>query len=185
MQHIAWQLTRWQEELPDIYEEIVELGHRLQVFDNIAIKRYVDPDKNAPEASRKDLISISVDGVDLGLLSDGTVRAIRISMGLVQPGVSLLMIDEPEAAAHPGLLSRLLAEFEAYSDDRQIVIATQSPQVVNWARPDAIRLVERQDGHTHVRSLDAATLERVERYLHDDDSLGSFIYGGGTDGIAG
>jgi predicted ATPase len=185
LQWLAYNLARWQVELPEEFEEFVEIGRRTKVFGDIAIKRYLDPDSGASLQNRKDFVSVAVDGVDLGLLSDGTLRAMRIFMGLLDPGIRLLLIDEPESAAHPGLLSRLLAEIETYSSDRQIVLATQSPQVVNWARPDAIRLVERQEGSTRVRGLDAATLERVERYLHDDDTLGSFIYGGGLDGLVG
>jgi hypothetical protein len=182
---MAYNLARWQEALPGEFGEFVNLGRRTKVFDNITIKRYLDPDRGPSAPNRKDFVSVDIDGVDLGLLSDGTLRAIRIFLGLLDPEIRFLLIDEPESAAHPGLLSRLLNEIDAHSDDRQIVLATQSPQVVNWARPDAIRLVERQDGITRVRGLDAATLERVERYLHDDDTLGSFIYGGGIDGLAG
>lgn len=184
LQYLAYDLARRQKELPDQYEELLEIGRRTKVFDNITIKRYLDPDDRSSAESREDFVSVAIDDIDVGLLSDGTLRAIQIFMSLVDPEIRFLMIDEPESAAHPGLLSRLLAELDAYTDGRQIVLATQSPQVVNWARPDAIRLVERQDGATRVRGLDAETLERVDRYLHDEDSLGSFIYGGGLDGLA-
>jgi energy-coupling factor transporter ATP-binding protein EcfA2 len=184
LQSLAYDLARRQKEFPDQYEELLEIGRRTKVFDRIHIKRYLDPDNQASAESREDFVSVAIDDIDVGLLSDGTLRAIRIFMSLVDPEIRFLMIDEPESAAHPGLLSRLLAELDAYTDGRQIVLATQSPQVVNWARPDAIRLVERQDGATRVHGLDAETLARVERYLHDDDSLGSFIYGGGIDGLA-
>jgi predicted ATPase len=41
--------------------------------------------------------------------------------------LKLLLIEEPETAVHPGLLSKLLAEIDAYSGDRPIVLSPQSP----------------------------------------------------------
>lgn len=178
-------LARWQEKHPAEFEELLELGRRAQLLDNIAVKWYVDPGGDAVRPQdRKDFVTVMVDGVDLGLLSDGTLRALSIFYALIEPDTKLLLIDEPESAIHPGLLARMLAEIEAYSGDRQIIISTQSPQVVSWAQPDAIRLVERRANVTSVRSLDEATLKRVESYLHDEDTLGSFIYGGGIDAFA-
>ena len=47
-------------------------------------------------------------------------------MWLLFPELKLVLVEEPETAVHPGLLSRLLAEFDAYASDRQIVLSTQS-----------------------------------------------------------
>jgi predicted ATPase len=178
-------LARWQDEHPAEFEELLELGRRTQLLDDITIKRYVDPasDTVRPQ-DRKDFATVMIDGVDLGLCSDGTLRALSIFRALIEPDTKLLLIDEPESAIHPGLLARMLAEIEAYSGDRQIILSTQSPQVVSWAQPNAIRLVERRAHVTSVRSLDAETLKRVESYLHDEDTLGNFIYGGGIDAFA-
>jgi predicted ATPase len=127
-------------------------------------------------------VRVLVDGTDLGLLSDGTLRAAEILMWLLLPGVKLLLIEEPETAVHPGLLSRLLAEFDAYTGDRQIVLSTQAPQVVSWADPLAIRLVERRAAHTEVRRLRDDEVERLAGYLHDEGTLGDFVYSGALDG---
>jgi predicted ATPase len=177
---IAYRLVRWQQTFPEEFDELRAVGARTKLFHQIEIQRYADPDQKR----QRDFLSVMIDGINLGLVSDGTLRAIQIFMGLLQPQTRLLLIDEPESAAHPGLLASMLAEIEAYSTDRQIVISTQSPQVVSWAHPEAIRLVERKAGVTSVRSLDEATVNRLERYLHDGDTLGDFIYGGGIDGFA-
>ncbi|MFV8750847.1 AAA family ATPase [Nannocystaceae bacterium ST9] len=178
---LTHRFVRWHQTLPDEFEELVELGRRTRLFREISIKRYIDSDGSP---TTRDFVSVSIDDTNLGLLSDGTLRAVQIFMELLEPETKLLMIDEPESAAHPGLLARILAEIETYSAERQILLSTQSPQVVSWAQPDAIRLVERNAEVTSVRSFDESTLVRLERYLHDEDTLGDFIYGGGVDGFA-
>ncbi len=92
-----------------------------------------------------------------------------------------ILIDEPEIGIHPGLLAKLLAEFDAYGADRQLVIATHSPQVVSWAKPSELRLVERVEGRTVVQPLSDEQAARVHGYLQDEGSLGEFVYGGGID----
>jgi predicted ATPase len=124
---------------------------------------------------------VTVDGVNLGLLSDGTLRVMTVLVGLVDPKIDVAMIEEPELALHPGLIGRLLAEIETASKTRQFVISTHSPQIVSWARPEAIRLVERNDGVTSVRALNEQQVGIISRYLHDEGSLGDYVFGGGVD----
>lgn len=182
LQRLVYQIAHWHEKNRSQFDELIALGRRTQLFHDITVKLYLDPDGDSvPPAERRDLVSGAVDGVDFGLLSDGTLRAVEILYALVDPENKLLLIDELESAVHPGLLARLLNEIAAYSRDRQIILSTQSPQVVSAYQPEAIRLVERRDGVTTVRGLKAVTVKRMERYLHDDDTLGDLIYGGGVD----
>lgn len=173
---LVMRLHRWKEKSLGEFEELLAVGRRLELFESI---QFI-----ATTGGSQNFISAEVDGVNIGYLSDGTIRGLRIALELVDPKTKLLMIDEPESAVHPGLLRRLLHEIDAYSEERQIILATQSPQVVSWAHPASIRLVERKNGATTVRSLDAATLGRLDTYLHEGDTLGDFIYGGGIDDAA-
>lgn len=177
---IAYRLADWHEKAPHLFEEFAELGRRTGLLNGVKVKMYRDPDAN--NAPRRDLVSIIIDGTDIGLLSDGTLRVAEILVWLIFPEVKLLLIEEPETAIHPGLLSKLLAEIEAYSNDRQIILSTQSPQVVSWAAPRAIRLVERHAGHSEVRGLREDEISRVSAYLRDEGNLGDFVYSGALDG---
>src|SRR5262249_4081231 len=150
-------------------------------LEEIRVKLYRDPE-TVPPSRRRDVASVLVDGTDFGLLSDGTLRVIEILVWLIMPELKLLLIEEPETAVHPGLLAKLLAEIEAYSADSPIVISTQSPQVVSWADPLAIRLVERRSGRTEVRRLRDEEVARLSGYLHDEGTLGDFVYSGALDG---
>lgn len=172
---LAIRLDDWKKYRSEEFAELRAVGNRTNLFDDI---QFITTD------GHQDVFGVEIDGINLGYLSDGTLRAIQIFLELLEPETKLLLIDEPESATHPGLLGRLLAEIDAYSIDRQIILATQSPQVVSWARPEAIRLVERHAGVTSVRALDEITVNRLDRYLHDGDTLSDFIYGGGVDGFA-
>jgi predicted ATPase len=178
---LLYQLGVWHTEHPELLAELAALGQRTGLCREIRVKTYRDPDRST--RAPNDLLSAEVDGVDLGLLSDGTVRALQILRALIEPEFKLVLIDEPESAVHPGLLAKLLHEITAYSKDRQIVLSTHSPQVVSWARPDAIRLVTRTNGVTRVQSLGDDMIKKLAKYLHDEDTLGQFVYGGGLDGL--
>jgi predicted ATP-dependent endonuclease of OLD family len=70
----------------------------------------------------------------LGLLGDGFSSVFRVAYTLFSstPG-SVVVLDEPELSLHPEAqksLYKLLAEL---AEDRQIIIATHSPYMVNWS----------------------------------------------------
>jgi len=92
-----------------------------------------------------------------------------------------LLLEEPETGIHPGLLAKLLATIESYTIDHQVVVSTHSIQVVNWARPEEIRLVERAGSSSTARQLTVEQVTRVSRYLADEGTLGDFVYSGGSD----
>lgn len=181
LRRLAYRLVAWHETDRGRFDEIAEIGRRTGLFGEIKVKLYRDPDAGSG-AGRRDLVRVIVDGTDLGLLSDGTLRVAEILTWLLSPGPRLLLVEEPETAVHPGLLSKLLAEIDAYSTDRQVVLSTQSPQVVSWADPLAIRLVERRSGRTDVRRLRDDEVAHVEAYLRDEGTLGDFVYSGALDG---
>jgi putative AbiEii toxin of type IV toxin-antitoxin system len=178
---LAYTLIDFHETDRELFNEFVELGRRIGLVDEVTVKLYRDPDANRTARSR-DFASVLFDGINLGLLSDGTLRTAEILFSLIFPGVKVLLIEEPETAVHPGLLSKLLAEIEACSIDRQIVLSTQSPQVVSWADPRALRLIERHADRTSVRSLREDEIGRVSAYLNDEGTLGDFVYSGALDG---
>jgi energy-coupling factor transporter ATP-binding protein EcfA2 len=183
MRSLLFCLAQWQHKEPALMEELVAVGRRTGLFDEVRVLHYRDSEaERTPARQRKDLIAVEIDGVNVGLLSDGVLRSTELLIALIDPDIKLVLIEEPETAVHPGLLARLLNEIDAYAGDRQIIMTTHSPQVASWARPDELRLVERHDGAVHVRGLDADEIARLERYLHDEGTLGDFVYSGALDG---
>jgi hypothetical protein len=173
---LARRLVALHESHVDLYDEFSALALRLELIsEGVDVKVYEDPKPGARRAKR-DIADVLFDGVNIGLLSDGTLRAAEILLEFVRPQGHLLLIEEPETAVHPGLLSKLLAELEAYSIDRQIVLSTHAPLVVDRCDPHSIRLVERRAGTTTVRSLTPDEVTSVASYLNDEGTLSDFVY---------
>lgn len=89
------------------------------------------------------------------ILSDGTLRFICLMTLLLQP-VSLLpdtiLIDEPELGLHPYAISILGDVLKQVSEDRQLIISTQSVELVNEFSPNDIVVVDNEN--------DASTFKR-------------------------
>jgi predicted ATP-dependent endonuclease of OLD family len=123
--------------------------------------------------------SVLLDGVNIGFLSDGTIRVLSILLEIISSQPSpLKIIEEPEMQIHPGLLEKLLNEIEAYTFGENLIISTHSPQVVSWAKPGKINLIYRDDGKISVRKLSENEIYRVVEYLSEDGDLGEWIYSG-------
>ncbi len=86
--------------------------------------------------------------------SDGSIRFICLATALLQPEPpSSLIIDEPELGLHPAAISILAELIQNTSKRTQLIVATQSPALIdNFAVKDII-VVSRKDG--------ASTFERL------------------------
>ncbi|MBL8971747.1 MAG: AAA family ATPase [Myxococcales bacterium] len=103
-------------------------------------------------------------------LSDGTLRFIALTTALLQPDPpATIVIDEPELGLHPVALRVLAALIHEVSASTQIVVSTQSPQLVDHFEPGDLVVVQRQAGATTLERMDAADLERwLEDYTLGD-----------------
>jgi hypothetical protein len=156
------------------FEEFVEILRRLGLVQRVDVRIYED--SLATQEDRQVYGSVQFDGMNFGLCSDGTQRVAEIVWWLLREKLTCLLIEEPETAVHPGLLEKLLSEIESYSYDRQVVISTQSPQVVDWCAPEDLRLVERIEGRTRVLPLEREEIARAHRYLAREGTFSEFVY---------
>ena len=83
------------------------------------------------------------------VLSDGSLRFICLATLLLQP-VDLLpdtiLIDEPELGLHPYAITVLANIFKQVAEDRQLIVSTQSVELINELSPDDIVVVDQEDG---------------------------------------
>jgi len=88
------------------------------------------------------------------MLSDGSLRFICLATLLLQP-ISLLphtiLIDEPELGLHPYAVTVLADIFKQVAEDRQLIVSTQSVELVNELSPDDIIVVDQDDGASTFR----------------------------------
>ena len=72
-------------------------------------------------------------------LSDGTLRFIALATLLLQPASlqpSVILLDEPELGLHPYAITVFCSLVKQCSVDKQIVLATQSPLIVDHFEPE-------------------------------------------------
>ena len=81
-------------------------------------------------------------------LSDGGLRFIAMTTLLLQPPDKIpgtILIDEPELGLHPVAISALAEMIHSASEYSQVIIATQSPRLVDEFEPGVITVVERDE----------------------------------------
>jgi predicted ATPase len=93
--------------------------------------------------------------------SDGTIRFICLATALLQPSPpSTIVIDEPELGLHPVALEALSALIHEASRKTQLLISTQATSLLDHFDADQVIVVEREDGASVFRRLEAADLEQ-------------------------
>jgi predicted ATPase len=114
-------------------------------------------------------------------MSDGTIRAAGVLAALFQPAaldgrVSLVGIEEPEAALHPAAAGALFDALTEASQHVQVVATSQSADPLD--REDlelsSVRAVTMEQGLTVIGNVDSASREIVEKRLH---TLGELMRG--------
>ncbi len=130
-----------------------------------------------PQALNEDRIRLewkhigSDDYFDASSLSDGSLRFIALATLLLQPPdhrPSVILLDEPELGLHPYAITLLASLIRQASVDTQVVLATQSPILLDHFDPEDVLVTERLNGRTEFVRLDS---EKLRVWL-EDYSLG-------------
>ena len=108
---------------------------------------------------------------DASALSDGTLRFMALATLLLQPKAlrpDIVLLDEPELGLHPYAIAMLAAMVRATSCETQVLLATQSPVLVDHFEPEDVLVADRVDGQTDIKPLNP---EELSAWL-EDYSLG-------------
>ena len=88
-------------------------------------------------------------------LSDGSLRFICLATALLQPDPpSTIVIDEPELGLHPFAIALLAELIQSAAQRTQLIVATQSPTLIDHFAIGDVVVVNRKDG--------ASTFERLQ-----------------------
>jgi predicted ATPase len=183
---------------PSYLEELKE-GRSPDLFDRIRdefrkIFPFVSTITVPTVAGRKDILfweNGKKYAADKGGFSGGMLLALAYLAVAMEPdGPSLLCIEEPENGLHPKLLGFLVDFFRGITEGRfggkriQIVLTTHSPILLDFARPQEVRIVRRtNDGKTRVKSMTAVKgWERL--YKAYDQVLGELWFSGALDALS-
>lgn len=92
--------------------------------------------------------------------SDGTLRFICLATALQQPSPpATIVIDEPELGLHPYALTVLANLIEVAAQQTQVIVATQSPMLLDHFEPESVLVVGRSNGQSTFSRLDSDTLK--------------------------
>ncbi len=89
-------------------------------------------------------------------LSDGTLRALALITVLSQPSERLprlISIDEPELGLHPAAIALIAELCRSISRHTQIVLSTQSTELLDHFAAEEVVVVEREKGETTLKRL--------------------------------
>ena len=106
------------------------------------------------------------------LTSDGSLRLFALITLLNLPGEMLpdvILLDEPELGLHPSAVSLVGAMISSLSEERQVILATQSPLLVDSFQLEEIIVTEMNDGATRFRKLKS---DEYRHWLEDGYTSG-------------
>ncbi len=156
--NLAAYLARLHREYPDAYGRIVDTIRLVAPFFGGFVVR-------DPLPSSVELEWFEQDDPDTPfrahVLSDGTLRFICLATLLMQPLKLLpdtILIDEPELGLHPYAINVLADMLKQVSEHKQIIVSTQSVELLNAFDPNDVVVAEREAGATSLRRLDSNDL---------------------------
>jgi len=101
-------------------------------------------------------------------IADGALRFMALATLLLQPKdkmPSVIIIDEPELGLHPYAISLLGSLIRGVSTESQVIVATQSTELVDQFEADDIIVVDRQEREsTFLRQHSEQLKEWLEEY---------------------
>lgn len=111
---------------------------------------------------------------DAHSMSDGTLRALGILVGIFQAGgkpdvaMSVLGIEEPETALHPAAAGVLRDALRSGSRNRQLIVSSHSPDLLDDPAldPDSVYTVIHESGETRIGRMDSAAREMLRKKLY-------------------
>ncbi len=105
------------------------------------------------------------------IFSDGTLRFICLATVFLQPTSfqpETILVDEPELGLHPYAITILASLMRTVSRDKQVIVSTQSVELLNEFSADDVIVVDRENGKSLLRRLKE---DDLQEWL-EDYSLG-------------
>ncbi len=115
-------------------------------------------------------------------ISDGTLRAIALITLLLQPESSLprvIVIDEPELGLHPYAIGVLASLVKRASHHCQVILATQSPALLDEFEPEDVVVVDRDSQESKFGRLGSDQLDSWLKEYSFSEAWEKNVFGGG------
>lgn len=176
----------------DEFDELLSIldMHGLGVLNNIAIRNVtlsvagLSP-TNAPDNSKFYIVAFepgqgwesatSIPKIHYEALSYGTRRIIQLLVSIFYDKNSVYLFEQPEDGIHPSLLYKLIELLRVYDDRGQIIMTSHSPALLDYMRPEEVRLVTMVGGETQVRALSEFDLEGAKLFMEKEGTLSEYL----------
>jgi len=129
------------------FNEDYQLNHNLSKFSPIQEIR-INPNINIYNVDNKILVEnllidfkVNDKWIPWSYLSDGSKRLFYLITQCLSLKDGLLLIEEPELGIHPHQLFHLMNFLKEQSEEKQIIISTHSPMVLDILRPDELNRI--------------------------------------------
>jgi predicted ATPase len=164
------------------YADYARIVKRMRVIAPFFDDFYLAPDDGEPEMIR---LRWRETGCDVplgpGTLSDGMIRFACILSIFRYPKKlrpDILLIDEPALSLHPRAVEFLYHIIKVVSEYQQVIVSTQSTELLNKFKADAVLVVDRTGGKTSFTRLDEDELEEWLANVSIKELWASSIIGG-------
>lgn len=110
-------------------------------------------------------------------MSDGTLRALGVLTALFQGNSdfapTLVAIEEPETALHPGASAALREALMRSSLQTQVIVTSHSPELLDDAKikDDQLLAVASEEGETQIATIDPASRQAMRENLFSAGEL--------------
>lgn len=176
--NLAAYLRRIYTDYPDEYKRIIENIRLVLPFFHDFVHRDGEPETIELEWTQ---IGKTDTPLKAHMLSDGSLRFICLVTLLLQPSSLLpdtVLIDEPELGLHPYAITVLADIFKQIAENKQLIVSTQSVELVNEFSPNDVVVVNQKNGASTFERL---SQEKLADWL-EDYSLGELwkqnVFGG-------
>lgn len=105
-----------------------------------------------------------------GEVSDGTIQALALFVALFDGRSPVLAIEEPENSIHPWILRQFI-DLCLEQRTKQIIMTTHSPVLLDYVKPESIRLMSISRGRSLIRRFTELSPEIAELTLSGEISM--------------
>lgn len=165
-------LRRLQKEDPEVYERVCRI--LAQAVEGIISVSSRSVGSMETLQFLQDIGQSKPGRFDAQNMSDGTLRILGLLLAIYQSSyASMVGIEEPESTVHPAVAELLLEVLLDATHERQILVTTHSPDILDSKQLDAdqIRVVRMKQGMTQIGRMSEADRETVRHHLYTPGEL--------------
>jgi len=107
-------------------------------------------------------------------VSDGTIQTLALLVAIYDPESKVLVIEEPENSVHPWIIRQLIDACREASKNKQILVTTHSPIVMNSVKPEEIWIIWRTNGESIISGISGVDQDFLSMWR--DGSISTFDY---------